>query len=288
MIGVRRPRRSRRSISADNGGRTFLSERAPDRVVTETETTSEEGAASAALIGATGGAGTTRCAVEIAATLARDGESVVVLDAAFATQGLSDYVDGRLDPDLTGLLTDEAGAPLAAGLADLDLEATGRVAVCPARAPFERLARAKSGEAARRFEERIEEAAATFDRVLVDTPPVAANQAIAAANACDRTALVAPAGDRGADAIGRASDRLADLGVGVDLVASNRGEIDAADVALPETDAAAVGDAPVCAEPDGAYATAVAVATEELFECEVASKSAGEGLIGRVGGYVSK
>ena len=60
-----------------------------------------------ALVGATGGAGTTRTAVELAAIGARDGSEVAVVDAAFTTQGLSEYVSGRIDPDLTTLLTDE-------------------------------------------------------------------------------------------------------------------------------------------------------------------------------------
>lgn len=60
----------------------------------------------AALVGAVGGAGTTRLAVEVGALLAADGDAVAVLDAAFATQGLGDYLDGRLDPDLTALVTD--------------------------------------------------------------------------------------------------------------------------------------------------------------------------------------
>lgn len=49
-----------------------------------------------ALVGATGGAGTTRLSLELAAALATDGRDVAVLDAAFATQGLSDYVSGTL------------------------------------------------------------------------------------------------------------------------------------------------------------------------------------------------
>lgn len=253
--------------------------------MSETETT-EEVAATAALVGAAGGAGTTRCAIEIAATLAREGRTVAVLDAAFATQGLSDRVRGRLDPDLTKLVTDDAEAPLSAGLVDLDLDVPGRVACCPVRAPFERLARAKAAGAARRFEERIEEAAATFDHAIVDTPPVAANQAVAAATACERTALVTPATDRGTDALGRARDRLSDLGVDVDVAVSNRGRIDVADVALPEADGAI--DAPACEAAESAFSTAVAVATEEIFGCEVESKSSGDGLLDRVGGYVSK
>ena len=67
-----------------------------------------------ALVGATGGAGTTRTAVELAAMGARDGDDVAVVDAAFTTQGLSEYVAGRIDPDLTALLTDDPDAALSA------------------------------------------------------------------------------------------------------------------------------------------------------------------------------
>lgn len=69
-----------------------------------------------ALVGATGGAGTTRLSLELAAALATDGRDVAVLDAAFATQGLSDYVSGTLDPDATALVTDAADVPLESGL----------------------------------------------------------------------------------------------------------------------------------------------------------------------------
>ncbi|KKF39305.1 hypothetical protein FK85_29590 [Halorubrum saccharovorum] len=60
-----------------------------------------------ALVGATGGAGTTRTAVELAALGARDVRDVAVVDAAFTTQGLSEYVSGRIGTDLTTLVTDE-------------------------------------------------------------------------------------------------------------------------------------------------------------------------------------
>jgi len=117
-----------------------------------------------ALVGATGGAGTTRTAVELAALGARDGRDVAVVDAAFTTQGLSEYVSGRIGTDLTTLVTDETGASLSAGtypIARWETEAPaataaaatpgppGRADVIPARAPFERVARAKTAEAAR-------------------------------------------------------------------------------------------------------------------------------------------
>lgn len=241
-----------------------------------------------ALVGVVGGAGTTRTSLEVAVALAVDGADVAVLDAAYATQGLGDYLPGRLEPDLTALVTDRADDPLSAGLVDLDLdsdrergrdtETAGRVACCPADAPFERLARAKGVDAARRLEGRVEEAAAAFDHVLVDIPPVAANQAVAAATACERVGLVAPAGDRGADATGRLRERLADLGTSADVRATTWG-VDAddhgdADVVLPRTEAPFPG----CLA-DERYGRAVAAFATRLVDRDVAA-------VGRSGGLV--
>ncbi|WP_254839895.1 ParA family protein [Natronomonas marina] len=163
-----------------------------------------------AFVGAAGGVGTTRLTLESATLLARNGRDVAVLDAAYATQGLADLTPGRIDPDMTALCLDDA--PLETGLQDRRLEGAGRLAVCPARAPFERLARAKTPEAAESFEDRIAEGVRAFDHVLLDVPPVAANQAVAATTAADAVAVVADAA-RASDAIPRAHDRLLDLGV---------------------------------------------------------------------------
>lgn len=231
-----------------------------------------------ALVGAVGGAGTTRLAVETAATVAAEGRDVAVLDAAFATQGLGDYLDGRLAPDVTALVTDRADAPLDAGLTDLAVDGPGRVACCPAAAPFERLARAKTAAAAERFEERVAEAAAAFDHVLVDVPPVAANQAVAAVNACDRTALVAPATARGRDGVERMRARVSDLGVAVDAVVATRGESGTADASVPRVDGDPA-DAPLA--PDGGeFGAAVAGAAAATLDVAV-DAPADDGLLGR-------
>lgn len=174
-----------------------------------------------ALVGATGGAGTTRLTVEFGATLARAGRDVALFDAAFATAGLARHLPGRLDPDLTGLLTD-ADAALSDGLVEYPAEVPGRLSACPARAPFERLARAKTAEAAERFEALLARAAREFDHVLVDTPPVAANQAVAAVSAADRVGIVVRASERGLDALPAMGDRLHDLGAPADVVVANR------------------------------------------------------------------
>lgn len=226
-----------------------------------------------ALVGAVGGAGTTRVSVEAAAALARDGRDVAILDAAFATQGLADHVDGRLDPDLTALLVEDR--PLEEGLVGLGARLDGSVACCPAYAPFARLARAKRVDAAERFEELIAAADGRFDHVLIDTPPVAGNQAIAAVNAADRVALVAPGTARGRDALPRARDRLADLGVSPALsVATRTEETGAADLAVPESEITAPEEVPACTE-DGSFAAAVGRAAERLVDEEIEADLSG-------------
>jgi cellulose biosynthesis protein BcsQ len=240
----------------------------------------------AALVGATGGAGTTRLTIELGALLANDGREVVVFDAAFATQGLSDYLPGRIDPDLTALLTDERDAPLSAGLVDFPLDdAEGRLACCPAVAPFERLARAKSPAAAQAFESRIAAAADAFDHVLVDTPPVAANQAVAAVNAAARTVVVAPATARGRDAVQRTIGRLDDLEVGADAVVATRGDLSVADATMPET-ARAVTAAPTCLS-ERSTAAAVADVANAVLGVDPATGD-GRGLLDSVGEFVSR
>ncbi|WP_144905036.1 AAA family ATPase [Halobellus captivus] len=244
----------------------------------------------AAFVGATGGAGTTRTAVEVGAALAADGREVAILDAAFATQGLAQYVEGRIEPDITTLLTEEQRV-LATGLYQLNLgrETDGGVAVCPAYAPFERLARAKSVDAAKRFESLTATAAAQFDHVLLDAPPIASNQAVAAVNAADSVAVVAPATERGTESVQQCHERLADVGTEADLVVSTRGELQTADVSVPETEASAVGSAPACLGDDDAFArevarVAAAVAGEELSS----SEGDDSGLLGSVGGLIGR
>jgi hypothetical protein len=224
-----------------------------------------------AFVGVAGGAGATRLSVEVAATLARDGRDAAVLDAAFATQGLSQHVADRIDPDVTAVVADDRS--LDAALVDHPADAPGRLALAPAFAPFERLARAKTPDAAQRFEDAIGRAADEFDHVVVDAPPVAANQAVAAVNAAERVALVAPDSARGADSLQRARGRLADVGVAADLVAASRAGDDPladADVAVPLDDETGVPETPtVLAHPDGEFAPAVAALAEAAFDADL-------------------
>ena len=268
-----------------------------------------------ALVGATGGAGTTRTAVELAAMGARDGDDVAVVDAAFTTQGLSEYVSGRIDPDLTALLTEDPDAALSAaayplagtgasaersgfgggsggdGSEDDAPDLPGRVDAIPARAPFERVARAKTAEAARKLERRIDEAATTYDAVVVDAAPVGSNEAVAAATAVDRAVAVRPATAHGRDAAQRLRGRVADVGGDLDAtLAVERPGTDGSDgasddgeagvVRVPPTETA-VATAPTAAEESDAYARAIAVAYEAAFDASLGVEFPEKGLIDR-------
>ena len=234
-------------------------------------------ATTTALVGATGGAGATRLCVEFAALLAREGEDVCVLDAAYGTQGLAQYVTGRIDPDVTALCTEER--PLEDGLADPFFDAAGRVAFCPAFAPFERVARAKTPDAARELERLVDEAAERFDHVLLDVPPVAANQAVAAATTADRRVLVTPDTRRGADALPRMAGRLRDVDAPADVELSNRGGavVERADASVP-AGASGVPDAPAVSGNE-TFAGEILEATEVALGVEL-DVEAESGLLG--------
>lgn len=216
-------------------------------------------------LGAAGGVGTTRLAVECGATLARTGRDVAVFDAAFETQGLAAHVTAEIAPDVTALVTEEV--PLEAALYEHEADTPGRLALCPARAPFERLARAKTAGAARQLERQLAAASLSHDVVLVDTPPLGTNQALAAVNAADRIAVVTVDSRRGRDALAQARERLDDVGAAADAVIANRadGSPADADAAVPTIGVTAPGDCPACLPPDGTFAPAVADATERAL-----------------------
>lgn len=255
-----------------------------------------------ALLGAAGGAGTTRTSLELATVLAADGADVAVLDAAYDTQGLARHLAGRLDPDLTSLVTDEAERPLADGFAAFDPMARdtgalasdaesaddeplspGRVACCAASAPFERLARAKTTDAAQALERRMDEASESFDHVLVDVPPLGSNPAVAAVTAADRVAVVAPTTARGLDAVQAARGRLQDVGTAADAVVGvahrGRANLDEADVdaVVPKLRTAA----PACLSTVEGVQALAAVA-EVTVGREVSLEVAEPGVLDRV------
>lgn len=224
---------------------------------------------SVALVGTVGGAGTTRLAVELGAAFARAGDTALVLDLDLDTQGLASRVPGRLSPDSTRLLTDP-GIDLLDAVHVADIDVSGHLDLCPAHAPFTRVAEAKTPEAAQRLDDRLTEATdCGYDAVIVDTPPVASNPAVAAVTATDRTALVASADERGVDAIQRERGRLADVGASEDAIITTRTTPDAsppdADIAIPVAPHAGDG-AQIDALGDAPFAQAVIETAELLFD----------------------
>lgn len=220
-----------------------------------------------AMVGAVGGAGATRLTLEFAATVARTGRTVLVVDTAYATQGLATVTPGQIETDLTAVLA--ADRSLEAAVTDLSLDVPGRVSVAPVRAPFERFSRAMTSQCAQRLAERISRAAGGFDLVLVDVPPVATNPAVAAVTAADRVALVVPDSQRGVDALARSRERLADVDAGLDAVVANRGDpadptIADPDAVVPESEVTALSAAPVSVAPDP-FPAAVQTAVETVL-----------------------
>lgn len=235
-----------------------------------------------ALVGAAGGVGTTRLTYESAALLAATGREVAVFDAAFDTQGLAAYVDGRLAADATALVTEEL--TLEAALHEQPLDTPGRLVVCPAAGPFERLARAKTAGAAKRLEEHLAATALSHDIVLVDTPPIGANQSIAAVNAADRNTVVTTDSPRGADALALARERLADVGASAAAVVANRSAdgLPDADAHVPTAEATASTAAPVCLplSSGDAFTRGVASVVEDCLDVEVGAEIAADGRFG--------
>lgn len=226
-----------------------------------------------AFVGAAGGVGTTRLTLECGRLLAAEGVDTAILDAAYGTQGLSGRISGRIDPDMTELCLAER--PLEEGLVDLPAEGSGRLAACPAHAPFERLARAKAPEAAERFGDRIEEAERRFDRVLVDTPPVATNPAVGAVTAVEAVAIVCDGG-RAESAVPRTGDRLADVGVDSSITFLTRTETHPdADVAVPAFES----ETPATERDDPAHA-ALAAAVERIADVTI-ERTGSAGLLER-------
>lgn len=222
----------------------------------------------AAVAGVTGGAGATRMTVEVGTALAMDGADVALTDVAFGTQGLSDYVPGRIDDDIVTLVTGEDPQPLAATEV-LPVDTEGRLECLPSRASFGALARAKTAGAATTFGDVLDQLATEFDFVLVDTPPVATNPAVAAVTAADRVGLVAPGTNRGVDALQRTRARLTDIGTTDDLAVANRCEEvpdGSIGIAVPESELTAVTDAPAVTALNPEFAPAVVAVAEGLFD----------------------
>lgn len=238
-----------------------------------------------ALVGVCGGAGATRLTAEIGATLARAGRDVGIIDLAIATQGFSDYVPGEINPDVTAVLAD--GEPFEAAMVELPWETEGKIAVCPARAPFERLARAGTAGAARTLEDVLTQASESFDVVLLDTPPVTTNAAVAGVTQADRIGLVVPPSERGVNALQRVRGRLTDVGATADtVVLANRADaehpVGSADATIPESNQTTIEGKPAVLDPDTAFAPAIAEAASSLLDEPLELSFPETGLLNRL------
>ncbi|MFB6111500.1 MAG: ParA family protein [Halobacteriaceae archaeon] len=241
----------------------------------------------AAFVGTAGGIGTTRLAVETGAALAAAGNDVIILDAAVDTQGLAGYVPGRIAPDIVSALLDEA--TLEEVLVEHPVEVPGRLACAPVHAPFVRVAAAKAPETAQRFEALVEVAAEMGDYVLVDVPPLASNTAVAAAAAVDVRGVVAPASDRGRDALARTRGSLADIGLAAGPVIANRvtGEpLADATVSVPQSRTTDVPETPACLTAEPGFGPAIGRVATTLFDVSL-SIDLGGGLVATAREYLS-
>lgn len=222
---------------------------------------------SLAVVGAAGGVGATRLAVEAGAGLAADDRDVLVADASLATQGMSAYVSGRIDPDMAAVLVGEA--TLSDAMQPHGVDTPGRLLLCPVHAPFTRMAAAQEVEAAEGIGTLLEEAGEAVDHVVLDVPPVASNVAIGAVTAADRVAVVTTPTERGRDALSRCRGRLADLGVDTDVIVGNfvdEPAFEDGDVAIPESREPDVPAAPTVLQGDDGFGAGVQALIETGFE----------------------
>ena len=241
---------------------------------------------SVAFVGVAGGAGTTRTVVELGGVLARAGRSALVIDLDFATQGLARFVDGRIEPDATAILADPECA-LSEAVHEVPVDGDGRLGLVPAFAPFAQIAEAKTPEAGAQVGERLEAAGADYDFVLLDVPPVVANQAVGAATAAESVVAVMPPTDRGVDALQRERGRLSDVGAGIDEVLAVGEAPDAvppdADHHVPALPGDAPASEPVSLDSAGPYPTAVAAVAQAVFAVDLgASVETGPGPLERL------
>jgi len=245
------------------------------------------GSDAVALVGAAGGVGTTRLAVETGAALAADDRDAIVLDAALGTQGMAAYLPDRIEPDLTAALLGEAD--LEEVVHRHPAETPGRFAVCPGHAPFTRIAAAQAPEAAARLEQLVETATAEADGVVIDVPPLASNVAVAAVSAADRVAVVTTATARGLDGLSRCRGRLADVGADADFVVVNRVADEPpadADVAVGVSREVDVPETPTVLGGDDGFGPGVADLVAAGFDTEI-TVSLEAGLLGSAREYLS-
>ncbi|MFC7059336.1 ParA family protein [Halovenus salina] len=217
-----------------------------------------------AVVGTAGGVGTTRLTVECGATLARTGRDVALVDADFSTQGLRSYVDADVEADVTALLTEEAS--LGDVLYDISTDTEEGWSLRRHEPRSNGCAGTDSGRGTA-AERQLAASSLSHDVVLVDTPPLTGNHAVAAVNAAERVALVAGDTPRGRDGLALLRGRLQDIGASGDVVLRNRATGHLSEgIGIPESDETTATNAPSCPTPDSDFAPAVADAVEAMLD----------------------
>lgn len=210
------------------------------------------------LVGATGGAGTTRIAVETAGRMAASGDDVLLVDVDFATQGLAEYVPGGLETDLVGAICEKRS--LTEATYPLETEQTPQPQAAPSYAGLSRVATAMQPDRAEFLSDELSASGDSFDHVVIDTPTPVTNPAIAAATVADTIGVVFPPSPRGIEGLHRTDGFLHDIDAGGAIYISNEGiqtpsVEDPADVSIPELETVPPRAAPTTIDgATGAYA----------------------------------
>ena len=187
-----------------------------------------------ACVGATGGVGTTRTAVELARLAQTHDRNPLLVDTAVATQGLARLLVETPRVDLCGALAAPEGLELDA----IAVELPSGLTVVPIDAPLCAVVPALRAEAATALDGAIAQAATVHPLVIIDVPPVATNLAVAGITRADVILLLHRAGDH--EAVRRGRELIADLG-GPDPQPVTVGSPAVEELSLPEVPALRAG-----------------------------------------------
>jgi Flp pilus assembly CpaE family ATPase len=206
-----------------------------------------------ACVGATGGVGTTRTAVELARLAMAHDRSPLLVDTAVATQGLARLLPTTPGVDLCGALSDTDAVDLDA----IAVELPSELRIVAVDAPLCSVTTALTAEAAATLTDAIAHAAETHPLVIVDVPPVATNLAIAGLISADVILLIHRLGDH--EGVRRGRELIADLD-GADPHPVTVGTPAVAELSLPEVPALRRGMPLATPVEDPGYQRALAAA----------------------------
>ncbi len=187
----------------------------------------------AALARASDGTASGPLCLALGGMLAAADRSVLLLDVDADIQPLARYTPGAIDSDLSQVLLGDATLEEAT----YPIQVAGdHIAVSPFRAPFARLARAKASEAAQQLSPILEAAATRYDHVIVHTPPIGSNPAVAAVTEASTVGIATRADEYGLDALYTMQGRIEDIGAEwtTTLATGRNKHADAVDVVLPD------------------------------------------------------